>query len=149
MFDLNKAIEEWCQSIHANAWNSEANIDELKDHLHCEIERLTRDGLSDEQAFHRATERIGNAEDLRIEHSKNRGPLPSMIRKTVSNLLPTIALSIGMLLGGLGGAYLGSFASNELVTVACYVGGAIGGAGGGTMIGLRWRSRWTQSLSHD
>ena len=148
MFNLNKAIEEWCQSVHTNTWDSDSKMEELRDHVHCEVERLMRNGLSDEQAFQQATDRIGDANALRIEHSKNRAPMAFTIRKTLSDLLPTITLAIGMLLGGLIGAYLGSLAPNDAIAAACYAVGALGGAGIGTVIGMRWRSRQAKNLSH-
>ena len=148
MFNLNLAIEEWCQSIRASDVMDEASIDTIKDRLDVEMERLKEAGLSEEQAFRTATERIEKAEGLQIELSNNRNALPNELSKTISNLLPTITLAIGMLFGGLIGAYLGSFANTDFLSAACYVAGALAGAVCGTLIGYRWRSHRSQNLSH-
>ena len=75
MFDLDKEIHAWCRSIHSNGWKRASSHAELMDHLYCEVERLSEEGLSEIQAFLAATERMGTVEDLRIEHSKNRNLL--------------------------------------------------------------------------
>lgn len=46
-------------------------------------------------------------------------------------------MSMGILVGGLLGAGVGSLATHELVTVACYLLGFLGGAIIGAFIGLR------------
>ena len=43
-------------------------------------------------------------------------------------LMPTIKIAVWMLFGGLLGALVGSFASNEMFTVASYALGFVGGA---------------------
>ena len=48
MFDLEKEVHAWCASIHPSGWKRGARIAELKDHLFCEIERLSADGLTEE-----------------------------------------------------------------------------------------------------
>ena len=56
-------------------------------------------------------------------------------------LLPTITMSIGILLGGLLGAAGGAFSSNESVVMVCYILGFLAGAVSGTILGWRWHSR--------
>ncbi len=156
MFDLDKEIHAWCRSIHSNGWKRASSNAELTDHLYCEVERLSEEGLSEKQAFLAATERMGNVEDLRLEHSKNRNLFSALSDFLLANsripsggadmskskpLLPTITMSIGILLGGLLGAASGSFSGNESVVMVCYVLGILGGAVAGTMLGWRWHSR--------
>jgi hypothetical protein len=165
MFDLDKEINAWCRSVHSNGWRRASSNAELKDHLYCEVERLSEEGLSEQQAFLAATERLGNVEDLRSEHSKNRNllsvfsnyllansPIPSggtsMSETRKRSLLPTITSSIGMLLGGLLGAVGGSFSGNESVVMACYALGFIGGAVAGAMLGRRVLSRRSRGEEH-
>ena len=62
-------------------------------------------------------------------------------------MLPTFALAIGGLMGGLLGAGIGSFAANELSTVACYVVGFLGGAAAGSLLGRRWQGRYSPTSS--
>ena len=81
MFNLDQAIHDWCLSVHARDQNAEA-VDELKDHLYCEIKPLLEQGFTEEEAFHMATERLGEAEDLKAEHSKNRGRISTLFHQT-------------------------------------------------------------------
>lgn len=72
MFNLEQEIQNYCQSVHENGLDQEERIEELKDHLYCEIERLVKnEDLSEQQAFYKAIEYTGNADDLKNEYSKN------------------------------------------------------------------------------
>ena len=73
MFQLKAEIHAWCQSMHAKGFRRGASMDELEDHLRCEIDRLLQQGMSEEQAFLGATKQVGGADDLVAEYSKNRG----------------------------------------------------------------------------
>jgi len=161
MFDLDKEIDAWCRSVLSNGWKRASSNTELKDHLYCEVERLLEEGLSEKQAFLAATERIGNVEDLRIEHAKNRSlsstfsdllnariPSGGADMSKSKPLLPTFTSSIGMLLGGLLGAAIGSFSASESVVMVCYALGFIGGAVAGAMLGWRWHSRLNPDGAH-
>ena len=156
MFELDKEVDVWCRSVHSNGWKRASGNAELKDHLYCEVERLLEEGLPEKQAFLAATERMGNVEDLRLEYSKNRNLVSTFSDFLSANfqipsggadmskakpLLPTITMSIGILLGGLLGAAGGSFSCHESVVMACYVFGFLGGAVAGVMLGWRWHSR--------
>ena len=72
MFQLDKEVDAWCATLFADRCRPEDNIDELKDHLYSEIEALVASGQSEKEAFYKATERIGNLEDLTSEYEKNR-----------------------------------------------------------------------------
>ena len=163
MFDLDKEIDAWCRSVHSNGWKRASSNAELKDHLYCEVERLSEEGLSEKQAFLAATERMGNVEDLRSEYSKNRNLVSTFSDLFSANsqipsggadmskskpLLPTITMSIGILLGGLLGAAGGSFSGKESVVMVCYVLGFLGGAVAGAMLGWRWHSRRNPDAAH-
>jgi hypothetical protein len=50
----------------------EEHLDELKDHLLSEIERLQATGMDQGEAFEAATTRLGEAHMLMSEYSKNR-----------------------------------------------------------------------------
>lgn len=78
MFNLDDEIDGWCRAIHTHWFNRNAQIEELKDHLYCEIAGLEKKGLSQEQAFFIATERLGNIEALITEYAKNRGFVSSL-----------------------------------------------------------------------
>ncbi len=163
MFDLDKEIDAWCRSVRSNGWKQASSNAELRDHLYCEIGRLSEEGLSEKQAFLAATERMGNVEDLRLEYSKNRNLVSTFSDLLLVNsrttsggadmskskpLLPTITSSIGMLIGGLLGAACGSFASHESVVIVCYVSGMVGGSVAGAMLGYRWQARRNRDAAH-
>ena len=57
------------------------------------------------------------------------------------SLTPTICSAIGMLIGGLGGAWLGVLIGSDSAVVAGYIGGAIAGWAIGAALGYRWDSR--------
>ena len=160
MFNLEKEIDLWCHSIRMSGWNRASQIAELKDHLYCEIEQFSKDGLSDEEAFKAATARLGDVTELSREHSKNRsvlsvvfeflvtGSLNSGAEHTVDGrpnvlkrLQPTITTAFGALIGGLLGSAVGSLLGRESITIAAYATGFLLGAVAGGLVGLRVRSR--------
>lgn len=75
MFDLEKEIAAWSAKVHQGRCRPEAEIAELQDHLHCEIERGRTRGLTEEAAFRAALVRLGEAPALAAEHAKNRSLL--------------------------------------------------------------------------
>jgi hypothetical protein len=72
MFNLEKEVEKWIQAVQGPGCSQADSMEELQDHLYSEIERLQASGLSDEQAFIKATEQLGKADDLNAEYSKNK-----------------------------------------------------------------------------
>jgi hypothetical protein len=54
MFDAEKAAREWTRSQQAMGCSGDMSRDEMTDHLLCEVERLTGEGMSEEAAFERA-----------------------------------------------------------------------------------------------
>ena len=72
-------IHEWCEAVLAQSGNSTASIDELADHLYCEIERLMAEGLSATDAFTVATEQMGDSNLLRTEFAKNRNIFTKLV----------------------------------------------------------------------
>jgi hypothetical protein len=79
MFDLNKAIRQWCEiALSADSIKSR-NIDELIDHLHCEVESIINeskgkgvDSMSEQEAFGLAIQKVGEANVIADEYGKNR-----------------------------------------------------------------------------
>jgi len=64
-----------------------------------------------------------------------------MSKTSSKSLLPTITCAIGILVGGVIGAAIGSFSNSETFVIACYVIGFLGGAVAGSWLGLRTVSR--------
>jgi len=76
MFDLDNEIQTWSQTLKQKGCISknvsENNIDELVDHLYCEIEALQNEGLSAKEAFEKAVEQFGESGLFLMEQDKNR-----------------------------------------------------------------------------
>lgn len=70
MFQLDKAIKKWYGQFKTNFIYDQSDLLELKDHLVNEIDNLTNSGLSEEEAFFIATNRLGDKEKLNKEFSK-------------------------------------------------------------------------------
>jgi hypothetical protein len=75
MFDLDREVRAWSAQVHAERCQRSMGVDELVDHLHCEIDRVRATGMSDEDAFRAAVMRLGSISDLSAEHAKNRSAL--------------------------------------------------------------------------
>lgn len=73
MFDLDREVDLWSRDFAGNTCGREDRVEELKDHLYCEIESNVEEGLSEESAFLAATRRFGISEDLKAEFRKGRG----------------------------------------------------------------------------
>lgn len=94
MFNLENAIQTWKRQLRSNPAFEDGDIAELVSHLRDEIERLKTEGLSEEEAFKRAIEEIGEPEPIGDELYKSRatqkaGPVPSWRQKSwIPSLLP-------------------------------------------------------------
>ncbi len=78
MFDLEREVTAWSETVHAGRCGSASTVAELKDHLYCEIERGRAHGLSDELAFAAAVAKLGASTTLASEHAKNRSILKTV-----------------------------------------------------------------------
>lgn len=78
MFQLDQAMNEWCDTVLVDRCGKQSNVDEIKDHLYCVIEQLIEEGLSEEQAFNAATRQLGEADDLMAEYEKNKALLDKL-----------------------------------------------------------------------
>lgn len=72
MFNLEKEVATFCEQATAGKKGQAELVDELKDHLYCEIEILQRNGQTEEQAFREATQKLGAPAELLSEYRKNR-----------------------------------------------------------------------------
>lgn len=94
MFNLDNAIKSWKRKLRSNPAFEDGDITELESHLREEIERLKAEGLSDREAFNKATEEIGEPEPIGEELYKSRatqkaGPRPPWQQSSwVNSLLP-------------------------------------------------------------
>jgi len=72
MFSLEKAVQQWCELVLSNDSIKSRNIDELKDHLYCEVENFQQQGIEDSEAFKLAIKKMGEIDLLSGEFEKNR-----------------------------------------------------------------------------
>lgn len=72
-FDLSAAIQQWRERLAQSPAIGRANIDELESHLHDSMAALQSKGLSAEEAFLVAVQRIGRADRLEPEFAKVNG----------------------------------------------------------------------------
>jgi len=70
--ELEKAIQEWKRELRQNPSFEDGDIAELESHLREQVERLTVEGLTEEEAFHRAASEIGNPDSIGDEMYKTR-----------------------------------------------------------------------------
>jgi putative ABC transport system permease protein len=70
MFDLEKAIQRWRETLRRNESLEEAFIVELESHLRDEVDRSCREGASVDEAFRKAAAEIGQAGDIGEEFYK-------------------------------------------------------------------------------
>ncbi len=80
MFRLEERVTAWCLAIHPRGLDRQARVDELADHLYCEVERWKSEGYSEEEAFRAATHQLGDADELTREHAGNTGGLLRALR---------------------------------------------------------------------
>lgn len=78
MEEVRRAIHEWCAVVLAKR-HTTATVEELTDHLYCEMERLMAEGMSATDAFAAATEQMGEGEALREEFAKNRNLFTKLV----------------------------------------------------------------------
>lgn len=72
MFDLDSAVHQWSALVLSADSIRSRNIDELKDHLYCEVERYIDAGFDQREAFNKAILAIGDSDILASENQKNK-----------------------------------------------------------------------------
>ncbi|MGO8700907.1 MAG: permease prefix domain 1-containing protein [Limisphaerales bacterium] len=122
-FDLNEAIRRWQQNLGASPAFKADNLEELASHLRASVQKLMADGISEEEAFQIATQRIGERGSLEREFAKvnpavNRS-LPVILFWIVAGIyilqlvyvVPMVVLFLGLLLSKLNLDFLPFFKS--------------------------------------
>ena len=69
-FNLNEAIRRWQQNLGTSPAFKADNLEELASHLRASVQNLKADGLSEEEAFQIATQRLGERGALEREFAK-------------------------------------------------------------------------------
>jgi len=93
MFDLDQAISDWRQQLAAGGIKAHEVLNELESHLCDDVEQEVRSGMSVEQAFEAATQRMGQATVLRAEFEKADQAKRVRVRK---NLLGVFVVTMGV-----------------------------------------------------
>ena len=70
MFNLEQSIAEWRQQMLAAGIQTPVPLEELESHLREEIERQKKLGLSEQETFNSAAQKIGQGKVLRSEFQK-------------------------------------------------------------------------------
>jgi len=70
MFNLDQSIAEWRRQVIAAGIKTPAPMEELESHLRDDIEQQMQAGLSQQQAFAIAVQRIGQIDALKVEFAK-------------------------------------------------------------------------------
>ncbi|MGH7971941.1 MAG: permease prefix domain 1-containing protein [Limisphaerales bacterium] len=70
MFNLDQAILEWRRRLAAGGVKTPDVLDELESHLRDDVDQRVREGLSQQQAFEDAVQRLGQANVLKAEFKK-------------------------------------------------------------------------------
>ena len=60
MFDLKYEVKQWKKTLRSQRSLEDGYIDEIEAHVIDEIDRLIEAGLSEEKAFNKAIDKIGN-----------------------------------------------------------------------------------------
>jgi leader peptidase (prepilin peptidase)/N-methyltransferase len=115
MFDLDRAIEKWRQQMLAAGIKTPVPLEELESHLREDVEQQICSGLSVQQAFETAAQRVGPAGMLKGEFKKVENTRRVFQRKLVWVLFglaflscwiefgqsPAVVFVYGVLLAGL------------------------------------------------
>jgi hypothetical protein len=81
MFNLEKSISEWRRQMLSAGVKNPDIVDELESHLREDWARRVQSGKSQEQAFERAVQAIGQASSLKHEFAKVGGKKRAWLRK--------------------------------------------------------------------
>jgi hypothetical protein len=92
MFDIEKSIADWRKLMLAAGIQTPVPLEELEIHLREDIERQTKLGLDEQEAFKTAIQRIGQPKMLKSEFKKSE-------RKQMKRIIIISAGVIGIAVG--------------------------------------------------
>ena len=81
MFNLDLVIAEWRRQMEAAGVKSSEVLNELESHLRDDVEQQVLTGMSQQQAFKAAVERMGRTQALKREFEKVGGTMAVLRRK--------------------------------------------------------------------
>ena len=104
MPDLEKQIAEWRRQMLAAGIKTPVPLEELESHLREDVERQIQLGMSAQEAFDAAVERVGQASALKSEFEKAGGTKEARPRK---QLWSGFAMTAGLFVTGVSLGYFG------------------------------------------
>jgi hypothetical protein len=98
MFDLEQAIADWRRQMQSAGIKTPVPLDELEAHLRDDIERQTKSGRTEAEAFDSAVGEMGQAGALKCEFKKAGGTLHERAKQALLALagIPDPQLAINM-----------------------------------------------------
>ena len=135
MFDLDQRMNEWRKRLLESNVYSSADIEELEAHILDALNDLQSKGLSQEEAFWVAVNRVGDVESLNREFRKvNQGLiwrrriiwlLAGYFIIRVIGYMVGIVPSLVLLLGSIGGAKASVMIVANVIITICFMGGVV------------------------
>jgi hypothetical protein len=91
-FDLNEAIHRWQENLAASPSFNADTLEELASHLRASVQKLKATGLSEEDAFLAATQRVGEQGPLEQEFAKLDPVVPCSLQVFLFRIVALIYL---------------------------------------------------------
>jgi len=123
MFDLEQSIADWRKQMLAAGIKSPVPLEELEIHLREEIERQVKSGLSEQEFFNSAVQKIGQAHIIQNEFKKVEATKEDRNWKFVENLFAVVTSLFSLFLCGMVIFKMGSFSeATSSQQTSCLVG---------------------------
>ena len=96
MFNLEQSITDWRRQMPAAGIKTPVPLEELEIHLRDEIERQTKSGRSETEAFQTAVQMIGLAHEVQNEFNKVEKQRQARDRKLLKTLAVVLTSSVAL-----------------------------------------------------
>ena len=116
MFNLEQSIAEWRRQMIAEGIKTPVPLEELESHLREEIERQTKSGLDEAEAFRTSVQKMGQARALEGEFKKVEATKEERAWKLKQKLILIFASMISLVMSGLVLSKGGGHFANDLRT---------------------------------
>src|SRR5580698_4347240 len=94
MFNLEQAIADWRRQMLAAGIKTPVPLEELESHLREEIERQTKSGLNEAEAFNCAVQKIGEVQVIQNEFKKVEATKEECDYKRLQILLAVVTILV-------------------------------------------------------
>jgi cation transport ATPase len=96
VFEIEQQIAAWRRQMQAAGIKTPVPLDELESHLRDEVEQQVQSGLSVQQAFETAIQRLGQAGVLKMEFKKVGVTERNQMKRIVAILAALFAMVLGL-----------------------------------------------------